>query len=105
LILDKEGNPQYKPVLGTDLEEPDIRRIEVGLESVVSDDIPSEVVKDWLKEGWIHDDPTKEHVAHSSEPPRTLMPLVEVQKIEAAKTRTGSPVLGRTIPPRPIGKV
>lgn len=75
-------------------------RVEINIDAVVPDVVPKEIQREWEKEDWIYEDPTKEHIATSEGPPRVSMPLTQMQKVEAAKKATGTPVLGRTIPPR-----
>jgi hypothetical protein len=76
-------------------------RIEVSMDSVVPDTIPIEVQQDWESKGYVFEDPTREHVAEQSGPPRVSLPPIMTQKFEHAK-RMGSTRGG--IPPRPAPK-
>jgi hypothetical protein len=73
-------------------------RIEVAMDAVIPDTVPIEVQREWESRDLIFEDPTKEHVAEQSGPPRVSLPPVMTQKMEHAK-RMGSTRGG--VPPRP----
>jgi hypothetical protein len=91
--LDMVGVP-LKNELGEMMHD----RIEIAMDSVVPDTVPMAVQEEWESKDWIFEDPTKEHVAEQSGPPRMTLPPIMTQKFEHAK-RMGSSRGG--VPPRP----
>lgn len=74
-------------------------RVEVAMESVVPDVVPTEVQQEWEAQGYINEDPSKERIAAPTGPPRVMLPPVLTQKMEHMMKK-GS--LRGGIPPRPI---
>lgn len=75
-------------------------RIEVAMDSVVPDTVPTEVQQEWETKEWIFEDPTKEHVAKQEGPPRVTLPPILTQRMDHARKIAGP----RGIPPRPMSK-
>lgn len=93
--LDVAGIP-----LKNELGELTHDRIEIGMDSVVPDTVPSEILEEWESKGWIFEDPTKEHVEEQEGPPRMTLPPILTQKMDHIKKMSGT----RGIPPRPAPK-
>jgi len=94
-ILDDLGEAVLKRVRGVATDEPDTQRIEIGIDGVVPDIVPADVVAGWVKEGWVIEDPNRAAVAVPEGPPRVTLPPALTQTAEHARHA------GRRIPPRP----
>lgn len=70
-------------------------RVEINMDSVVPDSVPTEIQQEWEAKDWVFEDPTKERIEKQEGPPRVTLPPIMTQKMDHARKMT------RGIPPRP----
>jgi|HubBroStandDraft_2_1064218.scaffolds.fasta_scaffold989060_1 hypothetical protein len=93
--FDEDGNVVLKKIAGVALEEPDIVRVHVLMDTVVPPTVPAEVVAEWEVRGLVRDDPSREWTAPKTpEPPmRTFASAMrapaQVQAPKGAKIQKG----------------